>query len=189
MENEETIEISHYDNLPDKEKLLVNEYLTTFNQTRSYMRIYEVENYDSAKTMACRKFTDVNLKAAIKEKTALLIDERDELAKRVIEEYKKIAFSDIRDVADYIGGEVDFKSFDEIDTSAIKEITCKKENLRVDGNKESYTENMSVKLYDKKLALDSLSKYLGMFIDKTEIKLNIEEDNDFKIVKKENADS
>ena len=176
-EEKEEILTPHYDSLTDKDKLLVTEYLTTFgfNQVRTYMSVYSSDNYDTSRTMSTRKFADVNIKNAIKEKLSMVIDEKDDLTRRVIEEYKKLAFSDIRDVVSFDGSDLDFKDFDEIDTSAIKEISCRKENMKTECDKTSYTENMNIKLYNKKTALDSLAKYLGLLVDKVEVDHNIKD--------------
>lgn len=73
---------------------------------------------------------------------------------RIIREYAKIAFSNIGAFMKIVGGQVvvrDFDEMDEADTSCISEISEAKDGT------------VKLKLHDKKGALDSLAKHMGMF--------------------------
>ena len=75
---------------------------------------------------------------------------------RLIREYAKIAFSNITNFMTVSGGQVavrDFSELSEADTSCISEISEAKDGT------------VRLKLHDKKGALDSLSKHVGLFSD------------------------
>jgi len=76
-------------------------------------------------------------------------------ADRVLLEYARIAFADLRHIVEWSDGALVIKSLDEIsdaDAAAISEI--------VPGTDPGRSR---VKLYDKKAALDAIARHLGMF--------------------------
>ncbi len=76
---------------------------------------------------------------------------------RVLQEYARIAFADLRRFADWGPDGLVLKapgSLTEADAAAISEITAAGAGSR------SYR----VKLYDKKSALDAIARHLGMFV-------------------------
>lgn len=79
----------------------------------------------------------------------------------ILNEYRKIAFSDVRKILTVDGG---MKSIDEIDddtAGAIAGIESFDELERETG--EKLGTNRKIKLHDKLRALDALSKHLGLF--------------------------
>lgn len=75
---------------------------------------------------------------------------------RVLEEYARIAFADLRRVADWGPEGLVLKtpeSLSDADAATISEITA-------GAGSGSYR----VKLYDKKAALDAIARHLGMFV-------------------------
>ncbi len=91
-------------------------------------------------------------------------DEIDERAarlgvtpERVLQEYARIAFADLRRFADWGPGGLVLKTPEELsdeDAAAISEITT----AGAGGG------SCRVKLYDKKAALDAIARHLGMFV-------------------------
>jgi len=74
---------------------------------------------------------------------------------RVLEEYRRIAFANLRHIVEWTDRGMKFKpaeKLDEEDVAAIAEI--------VESAKEGRP--YRVKLYDKKAALDAIARYLGM---------------------------
>src|ERR1700733_15012832 len=74
---------------------------------------------------------------------------------RVLEEYRRIAFANLRHIVDWDDGKMKFKAADQLtddDVAAISEIV------------QSAAEGKPyrVKLYDKRPALDAIARYLGM---------------------------
>lgn len=97
----------------------------------------------------------------------------------VLNEYRKIAFSDVRNILTVDGG---LKSIDEIDNDtagAIASIESFDEYSK-DGSEKLGT-NRKIKLHDKLRALEALSKHLGLFEKdneqkKADIQINITPD-------------
>lgn len=90
---------------------------------------------------------------------------------RVLEEYAKIAFFDIREVFDIDGGLIHVKQLDDSSAGAISSIKSSEEWGEDDeGNKVITGTIKEVKVFDKIRALQDLGKHLGMF----------EKDNDQK---------
>jgi hypothetical protein len=76
---------------------------------------------------------------------------------RVLQEYARIAFADLRRVADWGPDGLVLKTpeaLSDADAAAISEITT------AGGGSRQYR----VKLYDKKAALDAIARHLGMFV-------------------------
>lgn len=76
---------------------------------------------------------------------------------RVLREYARIAFADLRRVADWGPEGLVLKrpaALDDADAAAISEIT----------EAGAGSGNYRVKLYDKKAALDAIARHLGMFV-------------------------
>lgn len=76
-------------------------------------------------------------------------------ADRVLQEYARIAFADIRRIADFGSGELKVRQGAELsddDAAAIAEVTPAGRNGGV-----------RVKLHDKKAALDAIARHLGLF--------------------------
>jgi hypothetical protein len=76
-------------------------------------------------------------------------------AERVLTEYARIAFADVRHIVDWTSEGVEIKRLDTLsqaDAAAISEI--------VPGTGAAHSR---VKLYDKKAALDAIARHLGMF--------------------------
>jgi hypothetical protein len=74
---------------------------------------------------------------------------------RVLEEYRRIAFANLRHIVEWTATGMKFKAageLDDEDVAAIAEI--------VESAKEG--KPYRVKLYDKKAALDAIARYLGM---------------------------
>ena len=80
---------------------------------------------------------------------------------RTVEEYRRIAFADIRDVAQIVDGVValtDTSELTPIQAASIAEIQETKTGVRV-------------RMHSKIAALEALAKWQGMFVDRSEVKL------------------
>jgi len=83
---------------------------------------------------------------------------------RLIEEYAKIAFFDIREIYDVDGGLVHVKQLDDKSAGAIASIKSTEEWGEDDeGRKVVVGTNKEVKIFDKIRALQDLGKHLGLF--------------------------
>lgn len=153
--------------LSEKHQLFVYEYINNkFNGVKAYMAVYGAD-YDTSKVNASKLLTDANIRQFLdKAIDESIMTDKKELAKRVIEEYKKIAFSDIKNLIDPGTGESNIT--DETDTSVIESIQFD----TITREKETIVGKTKYKLYNKINALDSLSKFILGFAEKHEIDLN-----------------
>jgi len=79
---------------------------------------------------------------------------------RVIDEYRKIAFSDVRNVLTIDGGLRSIDDLDDDTAAAISGIESFDEFTR---EGEKLGTNRKIKMYDKLRALEALGKHLGLF--------------------------
>jgi len=146
------------------------------SQREAYKQAYDAENMTdkSVDEKACLLANEVKIKSRINELIEELKIRNMTTVERVLVEYGKIAFSDIKDflrfgtekVVDSYDEEgrpiyaykqvVDCKSSDEVDGSLISEVSIGKDGT------------FKFKLHDKKGALDMIGKHLGMFTERIE---------------------
>jgi phage terminase small subunit len=91
---------------------------------------------------------------------------------RIVEEYAKIGFANIGDYIrpDEAGNPyLAYRELDSDQKAAISEMTIE-EYVEGRGEDARAVKRTKFKLHDKKAALDSLGRYLGMFVDRTEIR-------------------
>lgn len=144
-----------------KQARFVEEYLIDLNATQAAIRAgyspkmaYSIGEENTKKP---------EVKAAIDKVLAERSKRTGVSADRVILEYAKIAFSDMRNFAEWGPSGITLKSCDDLspdDSACIAELS---ETETKDGG------SIRFKLHDKKGALDSLAKHLGMFTDKLEL--------------------
>jgi phage terminase small subunit len=162
--------------ISDQHKLFIEEYLQNgFNATKAYMSVYPNAAYDSARTNAAKLLANTNIRTEIDLRCNELLKDKAELTIKTIEELKRLAFADIKEFLDYDNDNLTFKPSNEIDTRPIEsvEITrLKAETDKITGL-NTMTEKMKLKLYNKKDALETLCKYLGLFKEQIEISGNI----------------
>ena len=158
------------------EKKFVLEYTTHFNATQAALNsglVKKGTGRNVAAAMGCMRLKKINVKAAVEKIVGKVIEEKEELLKRTIQEVKALAFSDIKDVVDYDGQSLRIRDFTDIDTRAIHTI---ERNLVVTNSQGIVGHSTKVKLHDKVAALNLLARYLGMLKD-TEVTVNIDYDS------------
>jgi len=168
--------------LTPKQEEFALAYLETGNAAEAYKRAYNVKATTSANAIyvsACRILANpkIQLRVADLKKTREdRIHKKFEVTiERVVEEYARIAFADIRNVVEWSGevvpdpegaevrvakNQIFLKSSDRIDPAiipAISEVS------------QSPTGGMKVKLHPKLPALDALGRHLKMFVDVKEV--------------------
>lgn len=162
--------------LTAKQQLFVKEYLIDLNASAAYKRAgYKSKNpdVDGHKLLVTPSIQEAVKKAMDKR------SQRTEItADMVLQEYAKLAFSNI---TDYLSVEDKLVTtrFDEngqpitelqqvvniFDTDMVKE-----DKMRAVAEIKQTREGIALKLHDKKGALDSIARHLGMFNDKIEVK-------------------
>ncbi len=136
----------------DKQRRLVREYVKDLNGAAAARRA-GWQLYDGAGAVRGTGAI-LEVKAAIER--ALAARERRTLitADRVLEEYARIAFADIRNYADWNKKGVTLRAPDELsddDAAAVAEVT------------PGAGGGARLKLHDKKVALNALARHLGLF--------------------------
>jgi phage terminase small subunit len=142
--------------LSEKEQIFVIEYMRDFNATRAAI----VAGYSkrSAYTEGWRMLKKADIKAELKRMQAEMAGAVWLDVKRVIEEYMKIAFADITDIAKFDAFTVQLRDHKTVDGAVISEVKQGKEGV-------------SIKLHDKIRALKELEKYLGYLTEEDKLRI------------------
>ena len=146
--------------LTPKQERFVQEYLIDLNATQAAMRAGYSEK--TARQIASRELSKVNVQEAIAAGMAARSERTQINQDRVLKEYARIAFSNMKDFAEFGPGGVALKDLANMDEDAARCVAEVSESTSKDGG------SIRFKLHDKKGALDSIAKHLGMFVDKTE---------------------
>jgi phage terminase small subunit len=140
-----------------KRERFCQEYVKDHNAARAARAAGYSE--ETAKSQGSRLLTFVDVEIRVIELEADITAALKITQERVVNELAKLAFVNILDVIALPGGYFSVKSLDDIPKeaqSAIQEVSETQHGLKI-------------KMYDKKAALDSLARYLGMYTDKTQI--------------------
>lgn len=155
--------------LSPKQRRFVEEYLVDLNATQAAIRAgYSVT---SARALGCQLLSKPDVADAVKAGQTKLAKKSGVTAERLIEEYAKLGFSNM---ADYITGEgaergVDLSALTRDQAAAISEMTVET-YLEGKGDEAERIKRVKFKLADKKGALDSMARHLGMFTDHLVVK-------------------
>ena len=146
-----------YSNLSSKRQRFVDEYLIDNNATQAAIRAGYSEN--SANEQGARLLAYDSVRKALEEKRAVVAEENQLKISDVIEELKKIAFSDVTQVMSFSAKKAKIKPSRSLSEDAKKSISS-----------VSQTQNgLTVKLHDKVKALELLGRYLNIFTDRVEV--------------------
>lgn len=163
--------------LTAKMKQFAKEYIVDLNATQAAIRAGYSKK--TAKSIGQENLTKPDLQRYIQK----LMDERSQrtqiTADRVLEEYAKIGFSNIADylkveqtdvVIDFVGEGEDKQPIMQAITNVriFETDTVERSKLDAVAEIKQTKEGISLKLHDKKGALDSIARHLGMFKDKVE---------------------
>lgn len=149
-------------NLTDKQEKFCQEYLIDLNATQAAIR----SGYSSstAKQIGAENLTKLDIQARLSELNKSRLEATGISQKRVLEEYAKIAFFDIREIFDVDGGLINVKQLDANNAGAIASIKSSEEwGEDEDGNRTVIGTIKEVKVFDKIRALQDLGKHLGLF--------------------------
>ena len=146
-----------YDKLSAKRQRFVDEYCIDFNGKQAAIRAgYSVR---SANEQAARLLTNDNVKKALEEKKLEIAKESKLKTSDVIDELRKIAFSDITQLLSFNNSKAKIKSSRKLSEDAKKTIAS-----------VSQTQNgLTIKMHDKVKALELLGRYLNIFTDRVEV--------------------
>lgn len=155
--------------MTDQRKRFADRYFETLNGTQS--AIYAGYSELSAKSQASQLLSDPEIEEYISKLREVESAKSGINRQRVLDEYAKIAFFDIREVYDVDGGLIHVKQMDDNAAGAIASIKTTEEWGEDDEGRKTITGAIKeVKVFDKIRALQDLGKHLGLF----------EKDNDQK---------
>ena len=145
--------------MTSKRAAFVQEYLVDMNSAQAAIRAGYSEH--TARTIGSELLTFPDVQDAITKAQAERSKRTKVTAERIVEEYRRIAFADLRDVIQIKDGKVTVNDTDSLtaeQAAALSEIAETKDGIRV-------------KLNSKQAALDSLSKHLGMFVERAQVEV------------------
>jgi len=144
--------------LTPKQKIFIHSYLSNgFNATQAAISAGYSEN--TAVNIGNENLTKPNIKEYVDKEIDRILDEKKELTLKVIEEFKTIGFSDIKDFVKFDKDGVKLHDSKKVDGRSICEVSEGKNGMKI-------------KLHDKVRSLEGLSKYLGIFNEDINIKLD-----------------
>jgi len=148
--------------LTEKQRRFVEEYLVDFNATQAAIRAGYSEK--TAYSQGQRLLKHVEVSADIKE----AIDERRKAAQMdaldVLQEFSRLARSDILNYVSFDEHGVALKDSSLLTEDQARCISEVSETVNAQGIR-----SVKFKLYDKNRALENLAKHLGLFVDRVEV--------------------
>ncbi len=161
----------------DRQEKFCQEYIVDLNQTQAAIRAgYSTKTAD---VQASRLLTKVKIQARIQELMNKRARRTEITADKVLEEYAKLGFSDVTDYLQVVTERVlvghDKETGEPI--SDISQFVLMKDTKDISPEKlaaisevkQNKDGSISFKLHDKRGALDSIARHLGMFVEKREI--------------------
>ena len=156
-----------------KQEIFCRKYLECEgNASEAFRQAYPVAvkwKVESVWENASRMMARSKVVARIQQLTDQAVRAASVTPERIIAEYAKLAFLDPRKVFDEQG---DLRPVQELDDETAASIAGIEQEEIFEGsgeNRENVGRLKKIKLSDKRAALDSLAKCLGMFIDRTEL--------------------
>jgi phage terminase small subunit len=155
--------------LTEKQQRFADEYLIDLNATAAYKRAGYAADGNSAEVSASKLLRNPKVAAYIAARQKKLQDKLEITQERVLQEYAKLAFLDPRKFYDENGNLIPVHQLPADVAAALAgmEIVTARTGKDAEGNPE-YEDVKKIKFIDKKGALDSLSRTLGLFKDKVE---------------------
>lgn len=155
--------------MTEQRKRFADKYFETLNATKS--AIYAGYSEQSATSQGSQLLNEPDVQEYLQAIRLEYQNKSGITKERLLEEYAKIAFFDIREIYDVDGGLIHVKQLDDKSAGAIASIKSTEEWGEDDEGRKIITgTNKEVKIFDKIRALQDLGKHLGLF----------EKDNDQK---------
>lgn len=149
-----------------KQTHFVSEYLKDLNATRA------AKTCGYHPKMAAQLLANPSVSAAIAEKQAKRLQEADLTAERVLEEMRRLAFSDVRCLFDDKGNLKPIKDLTPEESACIASIEVVIKNVAAgDGQTDTVHK---VKTWDKTRTLEMLGKHFALLTERQELKITLE---------------
>jgi len=153
--------------LTSKQKRFVDEYLIDLNATQAAIRAGYSEK--TATEQASRLLTLVKVQEAISASTQKQQERTQITADRVLNEYARLAFFDPRKLFDDEGRPKPIQMLDDDTAAALAGLDFQEVYEGFGEERQFIGYTKKYKLVDKKGALDSIARHLGMFNDKLSV--------------------
>ncbi len=153
--------------LAPKHQRFVEEYLVDLNATQAAIRAGYTAA--TANRQASRLLSNADIQEAITAGRARLSRKTGITQERVLAEYAKLAFVDPRKLYREDGRPVPIPELDDDTAAAVAGVEVSEEYEGKGEARQFVGYTRKVKLADKKGALDSIARHLGMFVDRTEL--------------------
>ena len=141
--------------LSPKQARFVEEYLLDLNATQAAQRAGYSEK--TAYSQGQRLLKHAEVQAAIQEAQQQRSERTQIDQDRVLREYGRLAFSDLRQVLQWNARKVELRDSEELDEDAAATVAEVSQTVTKDGG------TLRVKLHSKTAALEALSRHLGLF--------------------------
>ena len=147
--------------LTERQKRFCEEYLIDLNGAQAAIRAGY--SRDSAKEIASENLTKPNIQEYLSQRQQELQEATGINQKRVLEEYAKVAFADIRNYYDENSMLLPIREIGDQAAGALAGIEVDQLWAATMAGRVQIGETKKIKVYDKVKALDSLARHLGMF--------------------------
>jgi len=156
--------------LTAKQQTFVEEYLIDLNATQAAIRAGYSKK--TAYIIGHENLSKPNIAEAIQKAKAERSERTGVTADMVIAELAKIGFSDLRNVLTSSGQLIDPQDWDDATAGAISSLEVVVNSRGGSGDEnEPIDYTHKIKVWDKNSALEKLGKHLGMFVDRSEVKV------------------
>lgn len=125
---------------------------------------YTQAGYKASRSAASRLSTNVNIEARVAELVGKGADQAEVSIARVLDEMRKLGFSDLRKAFDANGRLKRPEEWDDDFAASVASVEVVTRNIG-DGEVEHVHK---IKVWDKNSALEKIAKHLGMFIERVE---------------------
>lgn len=143
--------------LTDKQQRFVEEYMVDLNATQAAIRAGYSQ--DTAQQIGSENLSKLVIQEAIQLKQKELSEQTNISAQRILEEYAKIAFSDVRELFTPDNDLYDIRQLDDNTAAAVAFVQT--DVISMQGMPIGHSKK--VKMYDKLRALEALGKHIGLF--------------------------
>lgn len=148
------------DQLTDRQIRFCQEYSIDLNATRAYKSVYDVDD-ESAAASSSRLLTNVKVKDYISKLQEDAANSLQITKERILIEFARIAFSDIRKFYDENNNLKNIQEIDDFAAAALAGIETDEIFDWVDGDKVHTGYTKKIKTYNKVNALENLARILG----------------------------
>ena len=168
-----------------KQEAFARQYLVARCKTSAYKYAYDYENmkYETIKSKACIVYNTPCVYNRIMELQEESNQRIEITTDRIQQEVAKLAFTRLPGIINYNKGTISLTDFDNLNDdqrACIKKFEFVTEYKVGKDGEAKPVDRVKIEVYDKQRSLDSLAKMNGMYVEKIENKISIE-DNTIKV--------